>query len=687
MDPVSALAIASSCMSLATKSGTLIMRITVLVSEVRDARKDLDGVSRELTSLQLGLSALKDDQQLGALNLPEAMKPQIAQILVNIDLVLNQISDMLIKLSSGKLGRRVQWALTQKDGMNKFRSSLESNKTALEIALTVGSISMHAQQLRNSARQDSRDEVLIQKTESIWLNTRAIDGKLNVLTDMQKDNTRFNTLVDEIESLRTYMISLINTSANISLNAFRTNSETYTQTLLQSLQTSIPDSRIAAIIDLASRSVSEPSKSLSCSCEDIYETKLHKLEVELERRISQYESQRTEDLDMLHKLKHIHSQREKEMETTVATYRQKLQQEVDTNAELQAEITVTKNQIKENAGIITALKTSRGKWAHQQVQTALQQTTGRQMTDSQPEVPRQQEGPNTKVTDIESFAPETLLLRYPLTTRDAQERPASIAQSIWIQWTQLFPNKSMASYGLHPRSYGRFHEHDIKCVLALNQRLLGYYRESGGVAAKPRELPLVRIRETFGGSFFAHSGEHSGESISKCHLDFQVCLVLANEIYGIGAWNQHAFKCVDTLKEKAYLWNNASSLKDVLEYVCKQLEGVVELHFPDVNGVELSATPTGGSSITYSLSNLHEKTIREFFKENEDLWLRVPNPAQSAIAHSPILVQNLFTSFPNYSARHDGKFTYSPDESTGNIQPWGPLRSMHWPIVDFSDKH
>lgn len=154
MDPVSALAITSSCMTLATKSGTLVTSISVFVSEVKNARKDLDAVSRELNSLQVCLSPLKDDEQLGPLYLPEAVKTQIIQILVNIDLILNQISDKLIKLSSAKLGRRIQWATTEKGEMNKFRSSLESNKSALVIALLLGSISMLAQ-LEPTAEYDS----------------------------------------------------------------------------------------------------------------------------------------------------------------------------------------------------------------------------------------------------------------------------------------------------------------------------------------------------------------------------------------------------------------------------------------------------------------------------------------------------------------------------------------------------
>src|SRR5262249_15873268 len=151
------------------------------------ARKDIDAVQRELTSLQLCLNALRVDEQTGQHALPENLRDHVGQILVNTEMTMNQISDMLIKLSSGRSDRRIQWAATQKDEMNKFRSSLESNKTALEIALTVGTISTLVEQKALMETQAAHTANVISITEQMTLTTTRMDGKIDILLDLQKD--------------------------------------------------------------------------------------------------------------------------------------------------------------------------------------------------------------------------------------------------------------------------------------------------------------------------------------------------------------------------------------------------------------------------------------------------------------------------------------------------------------------
>ena len=82
-------------------------------------------------------------------NYPEAIKENLAQALVNCDVITQQIKDLLDKLRAGRLGRRIQWASSSRDDMAKLRSSLEAHKSSIEIALTVGSIQMLCQVKRN----------------------------------------------------------------------------------------------------------------------------------------------------------------------------------------------------------------------------------------------------------------------------------------------------------------------------------------------------------------------------------------------------------------------------------------------------------------------------------------------------------------------------------------------------------
>lgn len=105
MDPFS---ITTNCVGLAAEATNLLMRISVFVSEVRNARNGMDAVMRELVSLQLCLGVLRDDEQQRHVAYPENMKHQINTILVNIELVFDDMRQLLSNLSAGRLGRRIQ---------------------------------------------------------------------------------------------------------------------------------------------------------------------------------------------------------------------------------------------------------------------------------------------------------------------------------------------------------------------------------------------------------------------------------------------------------------------------------------------------------------------------------------------------------------------------------------------------
>lgn len=89
MDPLS---IATGFVSLTSNVTSLLLKITLFVSEVRNARKDMDAVVRELISLQLlSLNNLSDDDQRRGVAYPDAIKKQLKQIIVNCDIVTIRI--------------------------------------------------------------------------------------------------------------------------------------------------------------------------------------------------------------------------------------------------------------------------------------------------------------------------------------------------------------------------------------------------------------------------------------------------------------------------------------------------------------------------------------------------------------------------------------------------------------------
>ena len=238
MDPLS---IATACVSLTAGISSLALRISTFVAEVRGARKDMDGVLRELTSLKLSLGTLESDSQHRGITYPPGVKDGIGQILVNVEMVTNQINDVLIKLSSGRLGQRVQWAMTEKDEINKLRSSLESNKMALEVALTLGTISILMRQSKSMIKQEDNIAVVLQHTEQISLTTSRIDNKIDVLTHLQKDYSHFDKLNLELAGLQSQLSALSQRTCRQSImQDFVENSQSYVQVVLETAGPPLP---------------------------------------------------------------------------------------------------------------------------------------------------------------------------------------------------------------------------------------------------------------------------------------------------------------------------------------------------------------------------------------------------------------------------------------------------------------
>ncbi|KAF2124909.1 hypothetical protein P153DRAFT_360558 [Dothidotthia symphoricarpi CBS 119687] len=134
MDP---LTITSTCIGLIATTAQASIAVTAFVKDVRDARRDLDGVSRELLSLSSVLTYLRDDtEDEKARTLPDALNSQIIGILANVKVTVLEIEGCLLKCERSKMGKGGYWTLGGAKGeINKLRSSLESHTTALDLAL------------------------------------------------------------------------------------------------------------------------------------------------------------------------------------------------------------------------------------------------------------------------------------------------------------------------------------------------------------------------------------------------------------------------------------------------------------------------------------------------------------------------------------------------------------------------
>jgi hypothetical protein len=132
MDPLS---ITASCVGIISGIADVTTSIVTFVGDVREARKDMDGIRRELGSLQLSLSALCDeDKRFGFDNQP-ALKENLFGVVINCGAIVDEIGKLLDDMDQGSTMKKMKWATTGKRNMAKLKLNLEAHKVALDIAL------------------------------------------------------------------------------------------------------------------------------------------------------------------------------------------------------------------------------------------------------------------------------------------------------------------------------------------------------------------------------------------------------------------------------------------------------------------------------------------------------------------------------------------------------------------------
>ena len=194
------LTIATTCLGLINGIASLAQHISVFVNDVRGARKDMDMISRELASLSLCLEALRTDCRSERVQYPKASRKCLQGALLNIDVVTQQVKDLLQRLSSGRLGRRIQWTMQSKDTVDRLRTSLETQKSTIEIALQCGSIQILCaiqRQLEKPAQDFTRLE---NTTQAIRDDTREL--RRDAVDIKQLIRQEADTLRVEISALR-----------------------------------------------------------------------------------------------------------------------------------------------------------------------------------------------------------------------------------------------------------------------------------------------------------------------------------------------------------------------------------------------------------------------------------------------------------------------------------------------------
>ncbi|KAF2115115.1 hypothetical protein BDV96DRAFT_93809 [Lophiotrema nucula] len=200
MDPLS---ITVSCITLLGAIATTSKTITSFVREVRDARNDLDSISRELLSLETVLSLLADDVKTSSESLPATLGKQILGIISNCNRVVAEIEGSLAKHGKSKLGSGGYWTVGGGKGdMAKLRMTLEAHKSALDIALDMVTISL-AKEIKNDTEEIKRDTVAIRDdTAQILEEIARLQARLPV--DDTKDYAPNFVLQRYLDDLTSY---------------------------------------------------------------------------------------------------------------------------------------------------------------------------------------------------------------------------------------------------------------------------------------------------------------------------------------------------------------------------------------------------------------------------------------------------------------------------------------------------
>jgi len=155
--------VGASCVQLLDVAVRVGGKIGSFVLKVRDARRDMDAVARELLSIKLCAESIKQDfsryhtsaaELVEALNdepleedeaiwediteehhLPPDVRQNLKKILQNATSVIRQLEELMEQMPAGSLQGRARWALNGSQNVMRLRDNLEAHKCALEIAI------------------------------------------------------------------------------------------------------------------------------------------------------------------------------------------------------------------------------------------------------------------------------------------------------------------------------------------------------------------------------------------------------------------------------------------------------------------------------------------------------------------------------------------------------------------------
>ncbi|KAI2621430.1 Rho GTPase activation protein [Hypomontagnella submonticulosa] len=194
-----------------TKAGTIL---NGFVREVREARADVDGVSRELHSLQSVLELLKEDAGL----FPPELAERIPTVLGHCSGVVNELDTTISALNSSELPKqekRSQWLAAGRKEIAAFRTSLEAHKAVLGLALDlVGATTIRdatsdvEPNKRNTIQRHQNSAAVMEDVSRILVEMSQL--RMRLPGEFEKKEMDFS-LYDYMTCLKSYAEQIIST--------------------------------------------------------------------------------------------------------------------------------------------------------------------------------------------------------------------------------------------------------------------------------------------------------------------------------------------------------------------------------------------------------------------------------------------------------------------------------------------
>ncbi|KAI2624431.1 Rho GTPase activation protein [Hypoxylon sp. NC1633] len=198
-----------------TLDSTITKTSTILngfVREVREARSDVDGVSRELHSLQGVLDLLKEDAGL----FPPELAERIPAVVGHCFNVVNDLDTSISAFSSSELtkqDKRSQWLAEGRKELATFRTSLEAHKAVLGLALdlvgatTIRDVTSDIEpNKRNTIERHQNSADVVEDVSRILVEMSQL--RMRLPGEFEKKGTEFS-LYDYMTCLMSYAETII----------------------------------------------------------------------------------------------------------------------------------------------------------------------------------------------------------------------------------------------------------------------------------------------------------------------------------------------------------------------------------------------------------------------------------------------------------------------------------------------